>query len=361
MECSGFRRTLLDEAQAALAVAPARGEARGYRVYYRDARDPLQLRFRDVVACDRSYAILGSHRRAHIRIAEERDDVEPRHAVFRACDSADGQLSLTVSDLMGSRPLKVIGQPGRLRSFRAQGPLHLRLAGYELCALPTEGLREVGPEGGPGEGDSPDVVAEEDQDDAEPEEAGRARPSMAPPSDAVAAPREAGSTVAERGALMRLADRPDTWQTSAPDPWPRTLRPIAQESSTAPLEPTKFVQVLETSAEPPWIRVTLRGQRTTTFELTEKQLDGLVVFGRHTVKGGEAALAPCVSRMHVGLARLGRAVEVIDTASTYGTTMNGRPIQRVVLTEDAELLLADRVTMSIQWLGPQPASAPYGD
>ena len=120
---------LFARAAAFLPHSPRFGAAHGYRIFWLERGE---LRFRDVVADPRGFAIMGRHSRAHVQLAHD-ETIALRHFVLRAQRSDAGVSSLEVADLLAPLPLDallVVLLPLVIQLGTPRVPTQARRVGY---------------------------------------------------------------------------------------------------------------------------------------------------------------------------------------------------------------------------------------
>ena len=127
--------SLFARAAAYLPVSPRFGAEHGYRVFWRDGG---VLRFRDILEHARSFAVVGRHSRAHVRLLDD-PTIALRHFVFRARRSSEGMPELHVADLLAPRPLLVDGSDEPQFACAVEEAFSARLGSHTIAAFPFDG------------------------------------------------------------------------------------------------------------------------------------------------------------------------------------------------------------------------------
>ena len=309
---------LFARAAAFLPHSPRFGAAHGYRIFWLERGE---LRFRDVVADPRGFAIMGRHSRAHVQLAHD-ETIALRHFVLRAQRSDAGVSSLEVADLLAPLPLFVDGSETPQHACLIEGAFSARLGAYAFCGLPFDGCAALGSEGGPGRGDGRQNHDADDADNADDlvEEAARGdaeRPGFGTvegaPHGRAAAPRAIGKVPIpiDRSAGIEVP------------------RPPQAGSAVSARPRTTLIEVMPSShPDDAFVTLELTGPRgKATVHLTAEQLDGFVVLGRYErCRAGGEVYSDAASRMHVALRGDGEGVAVFDLASTNGVYLRGERV-----------------------------------
>lgn len=304
---------LAARALAFLPRSPRFGRERGHRVLWTEGS---ALRFRDVVHDPRGYAVLGRHRRAHIRLLGD-PTIALRHFVLRAGRAADGEPALHVRDLLAPVPLFVDDEQVPRYACSIRGSFSARIGGHVICALPFDGCAPLPPGGGPGRGDRSD---EEDEDDDGDDD--EARVESEPDEERARRELRGGG---DRGAASR---------------W----RPARSAGEVDVCTRTTDLGSLVDAARPrAYVALELIGRKgRVTRVLGAEPLDGLVILGRYPrCLEGAALFSENVSRMHVALTRSGDALEVLDLASTQGVWVDGARARRGLAGDGSTIALTD--------------------
>jgi hypothetical protein len=333
---------LFARAAAYLPRSPRFGAEHGYRIFWLERG---QLRFRDVVADPRGFAIVGRHSRAHVRLAHD-ETIALRHLVLRAQRSAAGVTSLRVADLLAPLPLFVDGSDEPLHACVIEGAFSARLGAYALCGLPFDGCAALGPEGGPGRGDR---NVEDDDDDDDAENADDIVPpglavGISPPTGTIDRARIARDAAQRGPASEAGAARPAPLDEPPAPSRPEPPLPAPKMHSVISARPrTTFIAMMPSSLpEDAVVTLALEGPRgRDTVHLAAEQLDGFLVLGRYDrCRAGGEVFSDRASRMHVALTLDEDGLVLIDLASTNGVFRDGAKI-RHARVRDTEVFAFD--------------------
>ncbi len=322
---------------AYLPASPRHGSNPGYRIFWSEKN---ALRFRDVLDHPRSFAVLGRHSRAHIRLLGD-STLALRHFVFRAKRSDAGVPELHVADVLAPLPLLIDGSDEAQHACVIEGAFSARIGAHAIAAFPFDGCGDLDARGGPAGGDRPESDDHEgiaNKDDL--------------PFDAVAGPAEyvAAKGVDDECSGDWASER--SFRPSISEPAPVVESTQEYTITMRPVPRTTHVELLAREP-PPNAAVMLEicgalGRRS--ISLSEDQLRGMVIVGRYSrcVEGGEV-FSSRVSRMHCALARTPRGVEVLDLASTHGISVDGEVVRHHVVEGSATLVLTkeDRVYIRV--------------
>jgi FHA domain len=266
------------------------------------------------LADDPEFVLVGRHGRCDLSLGRD-SALSLRHAVI-AARVAGGELRIRFLDLQSGSGL-VTEDGRRCEALAADGAMFVRLGRYHLFLLPTGSLSQMAW-----------AATAEDTWKTIPERIYR---------DNRLAPREPGRVTS--GARVRRLPSIATEVLEPPGP----LRPFR------PAAGARGAPVADVELE--------AGAGSERFLLHESELERGILLGRYD-RCQLGVAGEKMSRIHLLVIRDGPQIFAVDTASTNGTSLDGRLVRSARLHHGTRLLLG--LEVSLRWRAPGPVSSPEG-